>query len=104
MHIEFRHWRWHEPLRKTENPSNVIPFKSVIASAFKESIQPDLAAFTATSAHEATQDVASEIFDMSWLAAKELFLMRKNNLGFSVPDGGRAVPDCHPSERNDPLL
>src|SRR3546814_19337627 len=101
MHIEFRHWRWHEPLRKTENPSNVIPFKSVIASAFKVSIQPDLAAFTATSAHEATQDVASEIFDMSWFADKALFLIRKNNLGFSVPDGCIAVAECHAYEGKD---
>src|SRR3546814_15752384 len=71
MHIEFRHWRWHEPLRKTENPSNVIPFKSVIASAFKVSIQPDLAAFTATSAPAATQDVTSEIYEIGRASGRE---------------------------------
>src|SRR3546814_14464021 len=42
--------------------------------------------------------VASEIFDMSWFADKALFLIRKNNLGFSVPDGCIAVAECHPYE------
>src|SRR3546814_14392182 len=45
--------------------------------------------------------VASEIFDMSWFADKALFLIRKNNLGFSVPDGCIAVAECHPYEGKD---
>src|SRR3546814_2467006 len=38
---------------------------------------------------------------MSWFADKALFLIRKNNLGFSVPDGCIAVAECHPYEGKD---
>jgi hypothetical protein len=93
MHIEFRHWRWHEPLQRAEAPNNIIPFKSVTAPALKVLIHPDLAAFTANSANEGTQDAASEALDESWFADKTLFLIRTNNLGFSVPDGCIAITE-----------
>jgi hypothetical protein len=101
MHIEFRHWRWHEPLQEAEAPNNVIPFKSVTAPAFKVLIHPDLAAFTATSPQEATQDVASEMLDESWFTDKTFFLIRKNNLGFSVPDGCIAIAESNSYEGKD---
>jgi hypothetical protein len=101
MHIEFRHWRWHEPLQEAEAPTNVIPFKSVTTHALRVLIHPDLAAFTATSAHEGTQDEASEIFDASWFSDKTLFFIRRSNLGFSIPDGCIAITESHSYEGND---
>jgi hypothetical protein len=101
MHIEFRHWRWHEPLQEAVAPNNVIPFKPVTAPAFKVLIQPDLAAFTAASAHEGTQDAASETLDASWFDDKTLFLIRTNNLGFSVPDGCIAISESNSCEGKD---
>lgn len=101
MHIEFRHWRWHEPLQGTQIPNNVIPFNPVTAPAFKVLIHPDLAAFTATSPKEASQDLASEMLDESWFADKALFLIRKNNFGFSVPDGCIAIAEINSYEGKD---
>ncbi len=101
MHIAFRHWRWREPLLEAEAPAKVIPFKSVTAPPFRVLIQPDLAAFTATSAHEGTQDAASETLDASWFEDKTLFLVRTNNLGFSVPDGCIAIAESNSSEGHD---
>jgi hypothetical protein len=101
MHIEFRHWRWHEPLQENETSNNIVPFKSVTAPAFKVLINPDLAAFTTTSANEGTQDTASEMLDGSWFADKTLFLIRKNNLGFSVPDGCIAIVESNSYEGKD---
>ena len=101
LHTEFRHWRWHEPLQEAERPTNVVPFKPVSTPTFKVLIHPDLAAFTATSTHEGTQDVASEIVDESWFADKTLFLIRTNNLGFSVPPGCIAIGEGHSYEGKD---
>lgn len=101
MHIEFRHWRWHQPLQEAEAPNNVISFKSVTAPTFEVFIHPDLAAFTATSVPEATQDEASQILDESWFADKTLFLIRKNNLGFAVPDGCIAIAESNSYEGKD---
>jgi hypothetical protein len=101
MHSEFRHWRWREPLQEAEAPNNVIPFKSVTAPNFNVLIHPDLAAFTAASAHEATQDAASETLDASWFVDKTLFLVRKNNLGFAVPDGCIAITESNPYDGKD---
>jgi hypothetical protein len=101
MHIEFRHWRWHEPLQEAVAQNNIIPFKPVAAPTFKVLIQPDLAAFTATSAHEGTQDAASEMLDGSWFDNKTLFMVRTNNLGFSVPDGCIAIAESHSCEGKD---
>jgi AAA domain len=101
MNVEFRHWRWHEPLRAAERPNNVIPFKSITAPTFKVSIQPDLAAFTANAAQEATQDGASEMLEASWFADKTLFLVRKNNLGFAVPDGCIAITESNSYDGRD---
>jgi hypothetical protein len=101
MHVEFRHWRWHEPLQAATAPNNIVSFKSVTAPAFKVLIHPDLAAFTATSAHEATQDVASDVLEGSWFDGKTLFLIRKNNLGFSLPDGCIAIAESNSYEGKD---
>ncbi len=101
MHIEFRHWRWHEPLQATVAPNNVVPFKPVLAPAFQVLIQPDLVAFTAASAHEGTQDASSEMLDASWFDDKTLFLVRTNNLGFSVPDGCIAITESNSCEGKD---
>jgi hypothetical protein len=101
VHIEFRHWRWHQPLQEVEAPNNVVPFKPVTAPAFRVSIHPDLAAFTTISSHGGTQDEASETFDESWFADKTLFLVRKNNLGFSVPDGCIAIAESNSYEGRD---
>jgi hypothetical protein len=101
MHIEFRHWRWHEPLQEAHAPDNVVPFKSITAPSFKVLVHPDLAAFTAGSAHESSQDVASEILSGSWFADKSLFLVKKNNLGFSIPDGCIAVVESSSYEGKD---
>jgi hypothetical protein len=101
MHIAFRHWRWHEPLQQAEARTNVIPFKSVSAPTFQVLVHPDLAAFTATSGHEATQDAPSEILDASWFADKTLFLIRTNNLGFSVPTGCIAITESDPYAGKD---
>jgi hypothetical protein len=101
MHIAFRHWRWDEPLQEADARTSVIPFKSITAPAFKVLIHPDLAAFTATSVHETTQDVPSEILDSLWFADKTLFLIRTNNLGFSVPSGCIAITESSSYEGKD---
>lgn len=101
MHIEFRHWRWHEPLQKAEAPTNVVAFKPVDAPSFKVLIHPDLAAFTSASAADVTQDVAAQALDKSWFADKTLFLVRKNNLGFSVPAGCVAIAESNSYEGKD---
>lgn len=101
MHIEFRHWRWHEPLQEASAPNNIIPFKSIAAPSFKVWVHPDLAAFTAGSAHEDSQDAASEILDGTWFADKTLFFIKKNNLGFSIPDGCIAIAESNSYEGKD---
>lgn len=92
MHIEFRHWRWQEPLQPATSPTNVVPFKPASVSKFKATVYPDLAAFTATSQHDTQEDVLEEI-DETWFADKTLFLIRKDNLGFAVPDGCIAIAE-----------
>ncbi len=101
MHTEFRHWRWREPLQDAEPPTNVVPFKPVATPTFQVLIHPDLAAFTATSAHAGSQDMASEILDESWFAGRTLFLVRTNNLGFSVPPGCIAITESDAYEGRD---
>jgi hypothetical protein len=101
MHVEFRHWRWHEPLQETEAPNNVVPFNSVTTPSFRVFIYPDLAAFTANSAQESTQDAALETLDASWFADKTLFFIRKNNLGFAVPDGCIAITESNSYDGKD---
>lgn len=101
MHIEFRHWRWHEPLQGAAGPNNVVPFKQVTVSPFKVLIQPDLAAFTTASGQEGSQDLGSDIFDETWFNDKTLFLIRTNNLGFSVPNGCIAISESSSCEGSD---
>jgi hypothetical protein len=101
MHLEFRHWRWREPLQPTEPSSRVVPFRSVDPAPFSVLILPDLAAFTANSAQGPTQDEASESVDSSWFADKSLFLVRTNNLGFAVPDGCIAIVESNAYDGRD---
>jgi hypothetical protein len=96
MHSEFRHWRWREPLQSTEPPSNVVALKRLVPPAFRACIHPDLAAFTARSGHDATQDVATEILTGEWFADKTLFYIRTENLGFAVPSGCIAIVESSP--------
>jgi hypothetical protein len=91
IHSEFRHWRWREPLRDDEIPSNVVPFKAMSLPKFAALIHPDLAAFTASSAHTATQDSGSELLTEAWFADKTLFYIRTDNLGFALPGGCVAI-------------
>jgi hypothetical protein len=101
MHVEFRHWRWHEPLDQVRPPSNVVPFKSIVAPTFNVLIHPDLAAFTSNARVQHTQDVAQEGLSEGWFAGKTLFIVRKGNFGFSVPDGCIAIAESCPYDGND---
>jgi hypothetical protein len=101
MHVEFRHWRWHEPLDQVRPPSNVVPFKSIVAPAFRVLIHPDLAAFTSNARVQQTQDVAQEGLSEGWFAGKTLFIVKKGNFGFSVPDGCIAIAESCPYDGND---
>jgi AAA domain len=101
MHTAFRHWRTREQLLEVAPPNNVVPFKSVTAPTFQIMIHPDLVAFTATSSYQETQDEPSEILDQSWFTDKALFLIRTDNLGFSVPSGCIAITDSNSYEGKD---
>lgn len=101
MHVEFRHWRWHEPLQAAKAPSNVVPFKAVTTPTFKVIIHPDLAAFTSNLDQEATQEAEIEMLDASWFAEKTLFYIRRNNLGFAVPDGCIAIAESNSYDGKD---
>ncbi|MFM9864801.1 MAG: ATP-binding protein [Micropepsaceae bacterium] len=100
MHSEFRLWRWHEPLETEKAPGNIVQFTPTNAPGFKVLIQPDLAAF-AGSMPNVTQDVASDVLDETWFANKALFLIRTNNLGFSVPAGCIAIAESDPYNGKD---
>ncbi|MBR0739746.1 AAA family ATPase [Bradyrhizobium liaoningense] len=100
MHSEFRHWRWHEPLRDQEVQTNVVPFSPSTVRPFRVPTYPDLAAFTSSSAPAQTQAEAEE-FDQSWFDDKSLFLVRTDNLGFSVPEGCIAIAESAPYEGRD---
>jgi len=101
LHIEFRHWRWHEPLAGTKPLSAVVPFAATPVPPFKVLICPDLAAFTSSSGLQGSQDVASEALDESWFGGKTLFYMRTSNLGFSVPSGCVAIVESHSYDGQD---
>lgn len=101
MHREFRHWRWNEPLQKAGPPNRVVPFISTTVPGFSVPIYPDLAAFTANAAHDASQDAVSEVLDESWFSGKSLFLVRCNNLGFSLPSGCVAIVESAPYDGKD---
>jgi hypothetical protein len=64
-------------------------------------IHPDLAAFTASSGHEASQDSATDTLDQSWFEDKSLFLIRQDNLGFALPSGCIAIVESVPYEGRD---
>ncbi|WP_018391074.1 ATP-binding protein [Ancylobacter sp. FA202] len=101
MHVEFRHWRWSEPIQSQDRATNVVPFKSVSAPQIKVVIHPDLAAFSTHAPDGFTQDSETDWFDASWFGDKAFFYIRKNNLGFSVPDGCIAIVECTPYDGRD---
>jgi predicted ATPase len=101
MHTDFRLWRWREPLADSTAVSNVVPFKPATVPTFKTVIHPDLAAFTAHAAHEATQDTGSDILTESWFADKALFYIRTDNFGFALPSGCIAIVENLPYEGRD---
>jgi hypothetical protein len=101
MHSAFRLFRWHEPLEDGTAASNVVPFKPVVVPAFKCQVYPDLAAFTAHSVHQASQDEDGDLLTEGWFADKSLFYIRGDNLGFSLPDGSIAIVESAPYEGKD---
>ena len=101
MHMEFRLFRWHEPLKEGTAASNVVPFKPMTIPSFKTLIHPDLAAFTAHSVPDATQDAASDLLTEGWFADKSLFYIRVDNLGFALPAGCIAIVENTPYEGRD---
>ncbi|UPJ69118.1 hypothetical protein [Bradyrhizobium sp. 191] len=100
MHSEFRHWRWHEPIQAQSVPTNVVPFNPSTVRPFRVPTYPDLAAFTASSASVSSQAEAEEL-DHSWFDDKSLFLVRTNNLGFSIPEGCIAIAESSPYAGRD---
>ncbi len=104
VHIEFRHWRWREPIQKVGVATNVVPFNPAEVPSFKVLIHPDLAAFTAIVPHGGSQDIAADTFDESWFLNKALFHVRSNNLGFSVPEGCVAIAEKDSCEGEDHSL
>ncbi|MDK1494485.1 hypothetical protein QN219_31630 [Sinorhizobium sp. 7-81] len=101
MHLEFRHWRWHEPLEEQGPADTVVPFPRATVPEFRVMIHPDLAAFTARSGHEASQESATETLDQAWFEGKSLFLIRQDNLGFALPAGCIAIVESVPYEGRD---
>lgn len=101
MHMEFRLFRWREPLEAGTAASNVVPFKSLTVPTFKALIHPDLAAFTAHATPDATQDAASDLLTEAWFSDKSLFYIRGDNLGFALPGGCIAIVESAPYEGRD---
>lgn len=101
MHTAFRHFRWHEPLQDDATAANIAPFKPVVVPAFKTKIHPDLAAFTAHSDHQASQDEDGDLLTENWFSDKSLFYIRGDNLGFSLPSGSIAIVEIAPYEGRD---
>ncbi|MDE2462513.1 MAG: hypothetical protein KGO02_02180, partial [Alphaproteobacteria bacterium] len=101
MHMAFRLFRWHEPLEDGSASSNVVPFKSLEVAPFKALIHPDLAAFTAHAASDASQDTTGDLLTDGWFADKSLFYIRADNLGFAVPSGCIAIVESAPYEGRD---
>lgn len=101
MHMEFRLYRWHEPLEAGTFASTVVPFKALSVPPFKTQIHPDLAAFVAHSSITTSQDVAGDALTDSWFIDKALFYIGCENLGFAVPAGCIAIVDSAPCEGKD---
>lgn len=95
MHGAFRQWRWREPLEDT-TPRNVVALASVRPPAFRAPIHPDLAAFTASSGHDVTQDIATDVLSGEWFADKSLFHIKSENFGFAIPSGRIAIVESVP--------
>ncbi|WP_287328444.1 hypothetical protein [Mesorhizobium sp.] len=95
MHGAFRQWRWREPLEDA-TPRNVVALASVRPPAFRAPIHPDLAAFTASSGHDVTQDIATDVLSGEWFADKSLFHIKAENFGFAIPSGPIAIVESVP--------
>jgi hypothetical protein len=100
MHMDFRMWRWHQPIEPVL-ASNVVPFKPVSVAPFSTLVHPDLAAFTEHASHEASQDAGHETLNQDWFKGKSLFYVRADNLGFSLPSGCIAIVESEPYEGKD---
>lgn len=101
MHMEFRHFRWHEPLEAGPVKSDVVSLVPVKVTAFRTFIQPDLAAFTSHCAPEASQEQPEELLTEKWFADKSLYYVGVDNLGFALPAGSIAIVESAPYEGRD---
>lgn len=101
VHMEFRLFRWREPLEEGAQASNVVPFKPLTIPSFQTPIHPDLAAFTGHSVPDASQDTASDLLTEGWFANKSLFYIRVDNLGFALPTGCIAIVESAAYEGRD---
>ncbi|OWK20004.1 hypothetical protein AJ88_35335 [Mesorhizobium amorphae CCBAU 01583] len=95
MHSAFRQWRWREPLEDA-TLRNVVALASVRPPTFRAPIHPDLAAFTASSGHDVTQDIATDVLSGEWFADKSLFHVKSENFGFAIPSGRIAIVESVP--------
>lgn len=95
MHSAFRQWRWREPLEDA-TPRNVVALASVRPPALRAPIHPDLAAFTASSGYDVTQDIATDVLSGDWFASKSLFHIKAKNFGFAIPSGQIAIVESIP--------
>jgi hypothetical protein len=95
MHGAFRQWRWWEPLEAVA-ARNVVALARLHPPSFRARIHPDLAAFTASSGHDVTQDVATDVLSGEWFADKSLFHIKTENFGFAIPSGRIAIVESVP--------
>lgn len=95
MHGVFRQWRWREPLEDV-TPRNIVALASVRPPSLRAPIHPDLAAFTASSGHDVTQDIATDVLSGEWFASKSLFHIKAENFGFAIPSGQIAIVESVP--------
>jgi len=101
MHLEFRHWRWNEPLKEPTPALAVSSLTAVSAPSFNAVIYPDLAAFTGHSGAGESQDATTEMLDASWFADKALFYLKTDNLGFAAPTGSIVIVETTPYAGKD---
>jgi recombinational DNA repair ATPase RecF len=95
IHGAFRQWRWREPLEDAV-PRDIVALSSLHPPLFRALIHPDLAAFTASSGHDVTQDIATDVLSGEWFADKSLFHIKTENFGFAIPSGRIAIVESVP--------